>query len=203
MSGEKTKPEVFIIESLTFDNENDQLFEGKIISDILRLSDKSSIYYYIRTKAELEKVLDIFWESNYRYLHLSCHGSPKTLFTTLDNVNFEDLSELLEPVLEDRRLFLSACSMTNENLAKAIIPISDCFSILGPAKDINFNDATVLWATFYHLMFKDNSTSMNRSRILKHANNVSAMFNMPLNYYSKSRKYKKGYRQTKVNPKKL
>lgn len=203
MSGEKTKPEVFIIESLTFDNENDQLFEGKIISDILRLSDKSSIYYYIRTKAELEKVLDIFWESNYRYLHLSCHGSPKTLFTTLDNVNFEDLSELLEPVLEDRRLFLSACSMTNENLAKAIIPISDCFSILGPAKDINFNDATVLWATFYHLMFKDNSTSMNRSRILKHANNVSDMFNMPLNYYSKSRKYKKGYRQTKVNPKKL
>lgn len=198
----KTKPEVFIIESLTFENESDRMFEGKIISDILRLSDKSSMYYYIRTQVELEKVLDIFWDSNYRYLHLSCHGNPKMLFTTLDNINFKALSELLEPVLENRRLFLSACSMTNDNLAKAIIPSSDCFSILGPAKDVNFNDAAVLWATFYHLMFKDNSKSMNRSRILQHANNVSTMFNVPLNYFSKSRSKKQGYSHTEISPKK-
>lgn len=202
MNEMKTKPEVFIIESLTFENEKDCLFEGKIISNMLLLSDKSSVYYYIRTQAELEKVLDIFWDSNYRYLHLSCHGSPKSLLTTLDNINFNKLSELLEPVLENRRLFLSACSMTNDSLAKKVIPSSDCYSILGPAKDIHFNDAAILWATFYHLMFKDNCKSMNRSRILQHANNVSTMFKVPLNYYSKSRNYKKGYRYTKISPKK-
>lgn len=195
----RTKPEVFIIESLSFENEKDRLFEGKIISNMLHLSEKSSVYYYIRTQAELEKVLDIFWDSNYRYLHLSCHGSQKSLLTTLDDLNFNELSELLEPVLENRRLFLSACSMTNDNLAKAVIPSSDCYSILGPAKDIHFNDAAILWATFYHLMFKDNCRSMNRSRILQYANNVSTMFKVPLNYYSKSRKYKKGYRHTRIN----
>lgn len=165
-----------------------------------QLKNERTIYYYIRTQDELEKVLDIFWDSNYRYLHLSCHGSPKSLFTTLNNINFKKISELLEPILEDRRLFLSACSMTNDNLAKAVIPSSECYSILGPAKDIHFNDAAILWASFYHLMFKDNCKSMNRSRILHHARNVSTMFKVPLNYYSKSKKYKKGYSYTKINP---
>ena len=52
-----SKPELFIIESLGFDDEKKQLFEGRVISQILHLSDKKSIYYYIRTKAEINSAL--------------------------------------------------------------------------------------------------------------------------------------------------
>lgn len=201
MDNKSTIPEVFIIESLTFDNEKDEMYEGKLISNILHLSDKKSIYYYIRTKAELESVLDLFWESNYRYLHLSCHGNSKSMATTLDSIDFKELSDLLDPVLMNRRLFLSACSMTNDKLAKAVIPSSECYSVIGPAKDIKFNDAAILWATFYHLMFRDGFNAMKRSKILENAKNASTMFNVPLNYYSKSRSDKNGYRHTKITPK--
>jgi hypothetical protein len=47
-----SKPEVFIIESLKFRDERCDLFEGRIISGILALSDKQSRYYYVRTRAE-------------------------------------------------------------------------------------------------------------------------------------------------------
>lgn len=44
MDNKNTIPEVFIIESLTFDNEKDEMYEGKLISNILHLSDKKSIW---------------------------------------------------------------------------------------------------------------------------------------------------------------
>ena len=60
---------VFIIESLDFDNEKENELEGEFISQILHLGDIPSKYYYIRTKKELIKVLEIFEESEFRYLH--------------------------------------------------------------------------------------------------------------------------------------
>lgn len=194
-----TKPEVFIIESLSFGDENENLYEGKIISQIIHLSDKESIYYYIRTKSELEEVLQLFWDSEYRYLHISCHGNRTSMSTTLDTIPFEELSELLEPCLEGRRLFLSACSMTNRNLAKAVIPSSECLSIIGPARTVNFNNAAILWSSFYHLMFRDNSKAMKSSTILQNLKNVAQMYKVPLNYYSKSTKRKLGYQHKRIN----
>jgi len=67
----KTKPQVFIIESLNFDDEAEELYKGKAISQMLALSGKECLYVYIRTRAELEAVLEQFWDSRYRYLHLS------------------------------------------------------------------------------------------------------------------------------------
>jgi hypothetical protein len=43
--GVSTKPEVFIIESLKFEDEVENLFEGKLISEMLALSDKGCKYY--------------------------------------------------------------------------------------------------------------------------------------------------------------
>jgi len=194
-----TKPEVFIIESLSFGDENENLYEGKIISQIIHLSDKESIYYYIRTKSELEEVLQLFWDSEYRYLHISCHGNRTSMSTTLDIIPFEELSELLEPCLEGRRLFLSACSMTNRNLAKAVIPSSECLSIIGPARTVNFNNAAILWSSFYHLMFRDNSKAMKSFTILQNLKNVAQMYKVPLNYYSKSTRRKLGYQHKRIN----
>jgi len=181
-----SKPEVFIIESLSFDDEKQNLFEGRVLSQILHLSDKKSIYYYIRTKAELERVLDIFKKSDYRYLHISCHGSRYAMHTTIDTIPFAELQKMLCPVLNGNRLFLSACSMTNRSLAKKILLNSKCFSIVGPENKVNFNDAAILWASFYHLMFKSNARVMKHLKVKENVQEVASIFNVYMNYYQKS-----------------
>jgi hypothetical protein len=52
---EKTEPKVFIIESLTFKNEDMNLFEGHIISNILQLSNLKKYLNYSR-----KAIIDIY-----------------------------------------------------------------------------------------------------------------------------------------------
>ena len=92
----KSKPEVFILESLTFEDEKAQRFEGRILADVLHLSGKKPIYYYFRTKSELERLVKIFAASKYRYLHLSCHGSMDALKTTLDEISVVTLASIFK-----------------------------------------------------------------------------------------------------------
>jgi|WetSurMetagenome_2_1015567.scaffolds.fasta_scaffold437291_2 hypothetical protein len=184
---EKTEPKVFIIESLTFENEDMNLFEGHIISNILQLSNIESKYFYIRTKKEFEKVLELFEKSNYRYLHVSCHGGDNSIWTTLDKISFEQLGVLTSTCLYHKRLFLSACSVVNLDLAKQIIPKTGCYSIIGPQKNIEFRDAAIMWASFYHLMFKEESTMMSRKDIINCLQKVVNTFQQPFCYYSSSK----------------
>lgn len=200
MTDLKTKPQVFIIESLTFDDEKNNRYEGKIISDILHLNNKSSEYYYIRTKKELEEVLEIFLESDYRYLHLSCHGNSQQMATTLDTIDFEELGDILGPYLFERRLFVSACEMANTKLAKVIMPGSECYSIIGPATDVSFNDAAILWASLYHLMFNHNFDIMKRGDLMKYCGELSKLFGVPLNYFGRDRNKKNGFRLKRIKP---
>jgi len=101
----KSKPRVFIVESLRFADEKQDLFEGKIVSQILALSCSPSEYVYLRTKKELEEVMDHFEESGYRYLHFSCHGNSNKLSLTLDDLPFDEFGEMLTPYLKNRRVF--------------------------------------------------------------------------------------------------
>jgi hypothetical protein len=78
-----SKPEVFIIESLRFDEEADYR-EGEMIAKALAMSLKTPLYRYVRTRAEFEHFVDEFEDSGYRYLHISCHGSANGISTTLD-----------------------------------------------------------------------------------------------------------------------
>src|SRR4051812_44820486 len=117
-----TYPGVFIIESLTFEDEELGRAEGGILRDILRLSSRGADYLYIRTERELEVALERFYESRKRYLHLSCHGNDHSLALTLDHVTFSKFAELAKPVLEQRRLFISACEVVNSSFAAAVLP---------------------------------------------------------------------------------
>lgn len=181
-----SKPEVFIIESLRFDDERQDRFEGQIIKKILALSGKTCEYYYIRTKRELARVLQLFTESRYRYLHLSCHGGETSMATTLDAIAFPELATLLRPHLKSRRLFVSACAMTNAALARKIMPGSGCFSILGPGEDIGFADAAILWASLYHIMFAADATAMTREGLKARAQAVANMFGVRLKYFGQA-----------------
>lgn len=182
-----SKPSVFIIESLSFNDEKNERFEGKFLSHILKLGGIETEYYYIRTKKELKETLNIFYDSKYRYLHISCHGDKKSFALTLDEISYEEFGDLLEAHLYKKRLFLSACSATNRHLAKIVIPKSNCNSIIGPAADIEFNDAAIIWAAFYHLIFKANGKSMKRADILPILRKLVKTFDVGMNYYSVSK----------------
>jgi len=130
----KTKPSVFIIESLRFKDEQRGNLEGHLLQQILHLSGKVAEYVYIRTAREFEEVLDHFYDSNYRYLHISCHGNDSEIALTLDTLDFSQFGRLTQPVLKNRRLFISACDVVNHKLASAVIPSSECQSIVGPKK---------------------------------------------------------------------
>ena len=195
---EKTKPYVFIIESLEFEDEEKQHFEGEVISRILNLSKIEHKYYYIRTKTELQHLLNEFVDLNYRYLHISCHGSKNSIATTLDTIKFDELSLMLADKLDRKRLFLSSCLSTNDSLANSILPVSDCFSIIGPDKKIYMDDAAIFWASFYQIMFKRNPKAMKRENLEQLLTELKELFKIPLKYYSTSRSDKRGWKEVKI-----
>jgi hypothetical protein len=92
----------------------------------------------------------------------------------------------INPYLNEKRLFVSACSAVNEDLAKVVIPDSDCYSLIGPINKIGFHDAAITWASFYHLMFKENPNSMKRKNIKPTLQNIVDTFEESLNYFSAS-----------------
>jgi hypothetical protein len=197
-----SKPELFIVESLKFEDEREKLYEGRIISEILALSGKTCEHYYIRTKRELKEILKTFSASKYRYLHLSCHGNANSMATTLDSIPFSELGPLMGPYLDRQRLFVSACSMTNAALAEAIMPDSGCYSILGPDQKIGFSDAAVLWASFYHVMFTTDSEAMKYDIIKAKAQEVSEMYRVKLTLIRHSKSSSKKYRLRTILPRK-
>lgn len=196
----KTRPEVFIIESLSFEDERKKRFEGQILADILSLSDKRCEYYYLRTEHELRRILRKFTKSSYRYLHLSCHGNQNTFCTTLDDLSLSSFAQILRPHVRSRRLFLSACSLTSEHLAKLLIPGPGCYSILGPGQDVQFGDAAILWASLYHMMFAWDSTAMNGAVLRKRAQAVADMYFVKLNYFGRDRSSKNGFMKKELLP---
>ena len=179
---EKTTPGVFIIESLRIRDEKKRRFEGRILRDILRLSGKETQYWYVRTWKEVtEEMFQRFYDSGLRYLHISCHGSQDTIEFTLDKISFEEFGKEIKPYLYERRLFFSACEVVNKKLFGAVMPGSDCYSLIGPKFKIDFDDAVLMWATFYHLMLRD-SASMKAANIRKTLETIKATFGKTFEY---------------------
>ena len=190
----KTKPEVFIIESLDPDDEGNGRFEGSIISQMLRLHGKEPKYRYVRTKKDFKKAIKQFGQSQYRYLHISAHADEDGMCTTnLDEINYDEMSKILNPYLVGRRLFLSACSMVHEDMAKEIIPSTGCYSVVGPTEKIYFSDAAIVWSSIYHLMFSKDSDKMSRKVLKENLTKVCKLFEVQIAYFSKSNKLKRGY----------
>jgi hypothetical protein len=188
-SRSRTVFSLFIIESLRFEDEEKQFYEGKLLTDILRMSRQIEVeYLYIRTRAELAVAIQRFHNSSKRYLHISCHGNPTELGLTLEGVPFDDFADLLAPYMDkDQRLFFSACSVVNRNLADVVMQGSGCRSIIGPKEDISFGDAALMWASFYHLMFRDETRSkMTSKRIASALRRIHHAFRREFVYFTRA-----------------
>ncbi|SEN03723.1 hypothetical protein SAMN05192574_102256 [Mucilaginibacter gossypiicola] len=167
-----TNPNVFIIESLDWDDEENNRFEGRLLADMLELSGKQPIYKYIRTSQEFEYFFDEFCNSEYRYLHISCHGSSESIATTFGEMSFADLAEIMEGRLKGKRIFLSACEAVNQSFADTIIYASECNSVVGPTTKLYTSDALIFWSSFYHIIFKENPIKMDMRMIKNALNNL-------------------------------
>lgn len=148
---------------------------------------KRSSYHYIRTRRELERIATVFGKSGFRYLHISCHGNEDTMATTFDHLVFAEVGAILRPHLRGRRVFLSACDMTNRDFASELLMDSGCHSVIGPAEAVAFSDAALLWSSFYHLAFRTNEVVMQREWVLAHLKSTASLFQLRMNYFSSSR----------------
>ncbi|MGN6479794.1 hypothetical protein [Luteibacter sp.] len=179
-----TKPELFIVESLDLDDEENGRQEGQIIAGMLRLSGKvDTQYYYIRTERELDEIIKLFVASKYRYLHISCHANRAGMATTFDSISYRSLSEKLTGILRGRRIFVSACQMANNELASGLLKDTGCYSLVGPHDEIAFDDSAAFWVAFYHLMFKIDDHKMKHRDVEACVDKLSTLFEVPINYF--------------------
>ena len=177
---------VYIIETLNISDENDCTSEGSMIQQMLDYSGVQCVYRYVRTSHELKYFLEDFAQSGLRYLHISCHGSNQNIATTLDEIPFSELMSLLPPrCLDNRRLFLSACSSTNKNLAELILNQTKCYSIIGDGEEIRMDAAAIFWSSFYFAMLADDQTKMRRRDIKFVLRTCSRLCNIPVNYFAR------------------
>jgi hypothetical protein len=135
----KSTPEVFILESLSFADEEAQRYEGKILCDILRMCGKKPKYFYFRTDIELIELVTLFRNSGYRYLDVSAHGSATGINTTLGVITYARFAEIFGGHLKNRRIFLSACSVGNDLFVTHMQAANKgMYSIAAPVDDIEF-----------------------------------------------------------------
>lgn len=178
---------VFIIETLDPDDEGNGRFEGGVISQILRLHGKEPKYRYVRTKVEFNEAVKEFSNSGCRYLHISSHGNKKRMTTTNgDKISFRELAKTLKKAIRGKRLFLSACLMTNDDLANEIFGKTRCLSILGPTGEVEFTVSAVLWPALYHLMFSAHDDGMRNGELRKNSKNLARLFEEEMRLYIRS-----------------
>lgn len=175
---------VFIIESMDWENEVNNKLDGIALKTILDLCDIPNQYIYIRTQLELEHSMELFRQSDFGFLHVSCHGNEEGICLTIDEISFEDLSVIMGPYLKYRRLFLSACKAACFSLAEYFIPQYHCYSIMGAADIIDYDKAAIFWSSYYYLMYKDDQERMWQKNIIPTLKNITRTFNEALNYFS-------------------
>jgi len=180
----KIKYGVFIIESMDFENENQKKLDGLTLKTILDLCDIPNMYFYIRTKLELEQVIKIFNESNFGFLHIACHGNESALGLTCENIDFEELELIIGYYLHKKRLFLSACKAARFELAQRFIPKYHCYSVIGSPDNIDYDKAAVFWSSFYYMMYEINKVNMTQKDLWPILVNVTRSFKIKLNYFS-------------------
>ncbi len=175
---------VFIIESMDFKNESEGNLPGIALQTILRLSGIPNYYIYIRTVQELEHAMRLFKESNFGFLHISCHGNEEAISLTLDYIPFEELGEIMGPYLKYRRLFLASCNAACFSLAEYFIPRHHCYSVIGSTNEIDYDKAAIFWSSYYYLMYRDDQERMWQQKIIPVLKNITRTFNETLNYFS-------------------
>jgi len=61
---------------------------------VLNMMGQQAEHRYIRTRKELNRMLQQFVRSRFQYLHIACHGGDDSFALTLDNVKYHEFAEM-------------------------------------------------------------------------------------------------------------
>lgn len=180
----KTKPAFFIIESRKIKEESESKRQGRILIEMFNLMGIKSEYRYIRTIKELGEMAKQYYDYNYRYLHISMHGTKNGFSLTLDKIKYKDFCDIVirKPVSRNqkRRLFISACEV-KENVAHVFSHDKNTFmSIIAPATKIKTRTAPLVWSTLYKHVFENEENKienkMTNQKIKKELESICSFF---------------------------
>ena len=129
-----------------------------------------------------------FAESRFRYLHIACHGRRGSFRLTYDKVPYRNFAQIIGPVITDRRLFLSACEIAHDELAREIYKASRPYSITGPTCKILFSDAAVIWASLYNLLFKHDPVIIKGRVIRKFLRDLCELYDVTFAHFGRIKK---------------
>ena len=175
-----TKYGIFIIESLR----SDDFFDGENLSEILELSKIDRIYRWIDSIEDLKLKLEEFDQSQYRYLHLSCHADQHGIEINGDEISYDKLSGFLGNKLVNKRLFLSACKAGNMDFAARAIYNNNAISVIGTPIDLYFDKSVLFWPVFYHVLHEIDEKKMKRKDIITTLQKCVDLLGVPIDYYS-------------------
>jgi hypothetical protein len=114
---------------------------------------------------------------------------------TLDDLSITDLATELSKVAARRRVFLSACLVTERALAQELFDrCPECLSLVGPAAAIGFSDATVFWASFYRLVYREGQKSMKGSDMTIALRKLSGIFGVKMNAFLQDEDAEHGFK---------
>lgn len=160
----KNVAEVFIIESLGADDMNNNRCDGKILESQLKLIGANPIYRYALNLSDMRKALLEFDKSEYRFLHVSCHGDADKVLLAANprGETYVDFSRCFEGVAALSRITFSACRLGNYKLFETFYEINrGVHSLAAPIKDLPFKFASLYWAVFYTKLMDECRSSNN------------------------------------------
>ena len=175
---------VFIIESYDEGPARSGQLDGQALGRMLNVCRVPHRYHFVRTPTGLKRAIARFQQSNYCFLHLSCHGNERFFHLQDNRMSFAQLADLVGPVLRNRRLFLSVCKAGRLELAQRFIPHYGCSSVLGTPNDIGMDDAAVFWSTFYYFMNRVPGDTVGQRAMLATLRRMSRFFKLEWNFYS-------------------
>lgn len=185
---------VYIIES---PSDKDCLYgnyEGHLLIEALRVF---SVHHYYclsvnkQTFTEaIEMVKSIIQNREFPFLHISAHGNENGIqLTDKTFIKWEELKKILIPINDalsgglcigmSSCLGFHACRMAMNLIGK--LPF---FGLVGPTKEIPFNDIKIAFVTFYYRLLKKRSTGEDAVNAMKIASN-NPYFDIILASYAK------------------
>lgn len=161
-----TLPEVFIIESLTTEDEKAKRFEGQQLCEILRMANMNPKYIYFQEESELLHIVPLFYQSQYRFLHFSCHGNDTEFSLCGGKLSYASFATYFKDALFFRRLFISACNTGNPKLLSTIRKTNhDLHSFVAPSINLQSNHALIIWSALYTSLIDKNIAGIKSSAL--------------------------------------
>jgi len=160
----KSVPKVFIIESLGANDVNNHRCDGKILEAQLQLIGEESVYRYVLNVSDLRNALCEFDESEFRFLHVSCHGDSAKAYLAANPAGetYEEFSKCFSSKVALTRVTFAACKLGNKSFFEEFCRWNKGVqSLAAPMNDLPFQRSSLYWATYYTKLIEECRNSNN------------------------------------------